>query len=84
MSDNSEKLQLLDYLTDEQKERLADDLDLDPQPDTEAALLVLDTVLYRLFNLHLSDLPATTRLQVLFSFRDCRVYCTDVSVPVGH
>lgn len=81
MSTNSAKLRELNYLTDWQRARLSDDLDLDPEPDTDAALLVLDTVLGRLFSHHLSDLTAEERLLVLCAFRDCGVPCREVAVP---
>jgi hypothetical protein len=81
MIDNSLRLQKLGYLTDSQKSRLSNDLDLDSEPDTDTVLLVLDTILNRLLSRRLSDLTPEERLQVLYAFRDCRVYCREVAVP---
>jgi hypothetical protein len=81
MTDNILKLKKLNYLTDAQKSRLSNDIDLDPEPDTDTVLLVLDTILNRLLSRHLSDLTPEERLQIVYAFRDCRVYCREVAVP---
>lgn len=47
---------------------------------TSITMMLLDTVLYRLYNRHLSDLTAEERLQVVYAFQDCRIGCAEARV----